>query len=295
MNISDELFAKECLSQIGYYRLSGYWYKYQDKTHPKENFVPGISFEQIIALYRFDTKLRSLAFDALEKIEISVSTHLNNYMSCSFGADWYVHSQYFEQTGKHAKLLEEINQWVARNKDKLPIKSYATKHPDDECLPFWIVALVMPLGVLSKLFGLLKENYQKAVAKEFEMTGRFLVSSLRSLTTIRNNCAHYNRLWDFKLPLKSLRVKNPTKLARYNYTERSQADDQDFFAPFYVISLFLYVISPKSKFCTLTRELIDRYISKTEGLLSYEKMGFPSDWKNLPLFERMLKNDSLEA
>ena len=78
MSISNDLFAKDCLKNIGYYRLSGYWYKFQDKSQPDESFLPGTSFEEIIELYRFDTKLRSLVFDAIEKIEISFSTHLNN-------------------------------------------------------------------------------------------------------------------------------------------------------------------------------------------------------------------------
>lgn len=295
MSISNDLFAKDCLKNIGYYRLSGYWYKFQDKSQPDESFLPGTSFEEIIELYRFDTKLRSLVFDAIEKIEISFSTHLNNYMSCSFGVGWYIRSEFFADTEQHAKLIKDISYWIDKNRDKLPVKSYRIKHPDDECLPFWIVALVIPLGTLSKLFGLLKECHQKEVAKQFEMTGRFLVSCMRSLTTVRNNCAHYNRLWDFRLPLRALRVKNPTKLSRYNYTELTEKNDQDFFAPFYIISLFLCVIAPDSKFCSLTRDLIGRYIEKTNSKLTYGKMGFPTSWEKLPLFERMLKNESKMA
>lgn len=295
MSIGNALFAKDCLKNIGYYRLSGYWYKFQDKNQPNESFLPGTSFEEIIELYRFDTKLRSLVFDALEKIEISFSTHLNNYMSCAFGADWYIYSEYFSDTERHAELIKEIACWVDRNKDKLPVKSYRIKHPNDKCLPFWIVALVIPLGALSKLFGLLKECHQKEVAKQFEMTGKFLVSCMRSLTTVRNNCAHYNRLWDFRLPIKAMRVKNPTKLSKYNYMKLTERNDQDFFAPFYIISLFLCVIAPDSKFCSLIRGLIDRYIEKTNLKLTYGRMGFPFDWEKLPLFEKMLKNESKGA
>ena len=57
MSISNDLFARDCLKNIGYYRLSGYWYKFQDKSQSDESFLPGTSFEEIIELYRFDTKL----------------------------------------------------------------------------------------------------------------------------------------------------------------------------------------------------------------------------------------------
>lgn len=126
-------------------------------------------------------------------------------------------------------------------------------------------------------------------------TGKFLVSCRRSLTTVRNNCVHYNRLWDFRLPIKAMRVKNPTKLSKYNYMELTERNDQDFFAPFYIISLFLCVIAPDSKFCSLIRGLINRYIEKTNSKLTYGRMGFPFDWEKLPLFEKMLKNESKGA
>jgi len=81
--ISDENKAAYYLSQIGYYRLSGYWQPLQkssiisDKNgklgriiHNK--FRDGAKFSQVIALYAFDKRLRLIMLDILERIEIAV-------------------------------------------------------------------------------------------------------------------------------------------------------------------------------------------------------------------------------
>ncbi|MDO5638911.1 MAG: Abi family protein [Neisseria sp.] len=89
--ISDDEKAAEYLERIGYYRLSGYFYamrelssefsELQNFKKPKtvkvkkmvtDDFKAGATFENAVDLYIFDKKLRLLAMDALERIEISV-------------------------------------------------------------------------------------------------------------------------------------------------------------------------------------------------------------------------------
>ena len=83
--VTDESKALEYLERIGYYRLSGYWHPFRErselfcpvgagipkgkKTKPTstvlDGFKPGASFEAAVRLYVFDKKLRLLALDAL--------------------------------------------------------------------------------------------------------------------------------------------------------------------------------------------------------------------------------------
>ena len=69
MRIADLASAEESLRNIGYYRLSGYWYPFrepfpnQQKLHGyeltrKNEFREGTNFDDIIRLMRFDTRLR---------------------------------------------------------------------------------------------------------------------------------------------------------------------------------------------------------------------------------------------
>lgn len=62
------------LSQVNYYRLSGYWYDFKniDIITGEETFRPGTTFQMIRDRYEFDRRLRLLFMDALERIEVAI-------------------------------------------------------------------------------------------------------------------------------------------------------------------------------------------------------------------------------
>jgi len=98
MIIPDKARAERKLSQIGYYRLSGFWYPCREIKKDQagqyiiapntkipvrdDSFQPNTNFNDIIELYLFDKKLRQLMLDAIERIEIharSVIAHEMGY------------------------------------------------------------------------------------------------------------------------------------------------------------------------------------------------------------------------
>ncbi|WP_416379083.1 Abi family protein [Altererythrobacter sp. H2] len=79
LTVGDDTRAIGYLEKIGYYCLSGYWYPFRaPKAQPvglvfrEDHFLPGSTFEDAVALYAFDRKLRLLALDALERIERAI-------------------------------------------------------------------------------------------------------------------------------------------------------------------------------------------------------------------------------
>lgn len=78
--IGDEAAAIRHLSTISYYRLAGYLLPLQSDKH-LHVYKPGSRFETALELYRFDQKLRVLAFDVIERIEVSIRTQLIYVMS----------------------------------------------------------------------------------------------------------------------------------------------------------------------------------------------------------------------
>ena len=117
-----------------------------------------------------------------------------------------------------------------------------------------------------------------------------MVSSLRHLSCVRNICAHYGRLWDKPVKIKPTNVKFATKLSKFNQVFlKDEKGDYGLYATFYIISLYLYIIAPNSKFCILINNLIERYVQKTNALITFSKMGFGDNWQGLPLFSKMLK------
>jgi len=85
MLITDRLKALQYLERIGYYRLSGYWFAFRERTElccpldqqgkkpskikttrlPLDDFKPGTTFQAAIDLYAFDKKLRLLPMDGV--------------------------------------------------------------------------------------------------------------------------------------------------------------------------------------------------------------------------------------
>lgn len=72
------------LSTVGYYRLSGYWYIFQnkstcdntDKSLDKNYFEPETTFRKVWDLYTFDEQLRLIVLRAISHLEIYMRTQL---------------------------------------------------------------------------------------------------------------------------------------------------------------------------------------------------------------------------
>ena len=101
MQLDDRSFAEQWLRNVGYYRLSAYWYPYRelisdDPPSRGDNFIPGTKFEAIAVLYEFDRKLRTLVHDGIERIEIGLRTQLNEYLGEVGGALAYQDPVHFD-------------------------------------------------------------------------------------------------------------------------------------------------------------------------------------------------------
>lgn len=81
--VGDEEYAARCLSRIGYYRLSAYWYPWwrafaddraaDGAVRRGDRFVEGASFDQALCGSISSTnQLRLMLSDALERIEIAM-------------------------------------------------------------------------------------------------------------------------------------------------------------------------------------------------------------------------------
>lgn len=77
--ISDKQYAEETLKHIGYFPLMG-GYKHLFRIPLTKKYKAGTTFEEIVALYTFDSELRGLFFKYLLQIE----RHLRSLMSYYF-------------------------------------------------------------------------------------------------------------------------------------------------------------------------------------------------------------------
>ena len=80
--VENEQKALGYLKTIGYYRLSGYLYSFRqfDSRNPKyklDSFIEDSQFDDVKELYMFDKKLRQMALDALERIEVALRVNIS--------------------------------------------------------------------------------------------------------------------------------------------------------------------------------------------------------------------------
>ena len=79
--ITNERKAADYLYNIGYFRLSAYFYPLLKLPKEQHQYKAGATFIQALNMYRFDRKLRLLLFNEIEKIEIAIRSCMTNAAS----------------------------------------------------------------------------------------------------------------------------------------------------------------------------------------------------------------------
>jgi abortive infection bacteriophage resistance protein len=225
LQVTDRSKALECLERVGYYRLSGYWFAFRERSGiccawdadipgkpkqiktgriPLEHFKPGASFQNAVDLYVFDKRLRLLAMDALERIEIALRVDIAHRLG-QVDRFAYLKPELFhgsfanaldQQTGltKHHDWLNKHATLINRSKEE-----FISHSKEKYGLPvaIWVACEVWDFGTLSTLYGGMKEVDQDCIAQRYGISnGRTFATWLRSLNYLRNVCAHHNRLWN---------------------------------------------------------------------------------------------------
>jgi abortive infection bacteriophage resistance protein len=65
-----------------------------------------------------------------------------------------------------------------------------------------MVTELVSFGALSKLTENLRASVRKRIAREYRLAEPVFISWMHTLTSVRNLCAHHNRLWNRELPVR---------------------------------------------------------------------------------------------
>lgn len=275
--IDDEKKAASYLNNISYYRLRAYTYPFQDNTHDEQLFTSIISFEEIISLYVFDRKFKSLVFDAIEKIEISFRTQIIYHWAMSYGSHWHLDASLFRDSVRFAKEYHRLSQEIDRSVETF-IDHYKKKYNNPVEPPAWMSLEVSSFGLLSLMFRNLKLGKEKkAITKYYGLNDVSILESwMHSLSNIRNICAHHGRLWNRRL---TAHIKLPNH-HQHTFIKNYKILPYKVYSTLCCIQYILNIISPG---CTFKERLIQ--LMNNCPLAQEKEMGFPHGWQNEPLWK----------
>ncbi len=277
----DQSEATAYLFNISYYRLRAYTYPFQDNgENTDHNFTrKDIHFKDIIDLYCFDRRLRSLIFNAIEKIEVAVRTKIVQIYAESTGdSHWYDDESLYRFGYKD--LMEHIEADVNRSNEDF-IKHYDSKYNDPPMPPSWMALEVVSFATLSRLFQSLKlDNRKEYITEQFGLKKVGILENwLHAISNLRNCCAHHSRTWNRRFMVSVTLPYNPL----YPFMDRTtigQIRTNKLFAALSCIAYILDIISPGSDFKKHIKELL-----KSDcHLLDLKDMGFPKYWQSLPVW-----------
>lgn len=262
--INDIGFAKNILSNISYYRLSAYMKYFQVSDCFKKN----IRFEDVVNLYNFDKDLKSIIFENIRAIEISLRTKICLHMCSNYGSHWFYDVNNYKSEQDLEKTIKIFENEKGLRKDTF-IKYYYERYSEPDLPPFWMISEVLSLGDLSKILNGLKYRDVKQIANL--LSGDYYISPvitnwMHVLATIRNLCAHHSRLWNRQLKIK---FSEPQKIHCW---KECNVNNDDIFAVCFVIAL-LMKNHPYNEFEEQLKSLFLKY--KTVNIT---KMGFPKSF-----------------
>lgn len=190
----------ERLRYINYYRFSAYW-GMSFVSDSSKRFRPGTYWEDVVARYMFDRRLRQIIFDALSRIEIALRTHIA-YRWCEEAKDDSPQksSNNYTRSFAYKDFLSQINAYYQNSKSEEAV-IYRRQCDDARKLPVWVFVEFTTFGNLQTLMNRGFKVSSLITNKVSESLGYpndvdFFLSGIALLKDIRNACAHQSRVWN---------------------------------------------------------------------------------------------------
>lgn len=272
----EKLIAR--LSEVNYYRLSGYWYPF--RMPDGEVFPSGTTLDLIWDRYVFDRQLRVLVMDGIERVEVAVRTALANRLSLRHGAFGHLDRRHLPNisVGRHRRMLEKIQNEEDRSNEVF-VGHYHSKYSSETNLPLWMAVELMAFGTMLTLFRGAESEVKREIASRYGIADSVLNSWLLSLNTVRNACAHHARLWNRSLGTPIM-IPRGRKHPEWHSPVDIGAQPRRLFAVLSALRYLVRQIAPQSGW----PERLIYLLEKKHPDIPIQQMGFPPNWKESPIW-----------
>lgn len=205
MIIAEPEKARRILLEIGWYRMSFYWFpfetRYPDRFNPVHEFRRGTRFEDALSLYAFDFNLRNTLLKPLERIETAFRTFMIYIVSTRYPdrPEWFADPKVVSDV--HARHFERSVYSVLR-RTQPEIELHHRRFPRDRFAPAWKTLEFMTLGAMWNLFESINSDSLKLdIARHFGVHRlEVFCNYMEIVRAVRNLCAHGNILFSYHPP-----------------------------------------------------------------------------------------------
>ena len=234
--------------------------------------------------------MREILLHYILPIETNIKSLIAYYFPQEHSETYYLIYKNFDTNRKDANknitgLIAELQKQISSRASDPSIAHYLQKYG---YVPLWVLNNILTLGTISKFYSLMQQKERQEISKTFRLSDNELESILTYISSIRNFCAHGNRLYCFRnkrplcdTQLHALMGLDRTSKGEYVYGKR------DLFAAMIAFKLTL----SKNDFRRLVKEVdiaYKNFFSRakiiTEEML-FSSTGFPSDWKKKLLID----------
>jgi len=269
--------AKEILERINYQRLLVYRLHFLSSKKEEE-----IIFNNIYKLYLFDKELKTLFYPILESIEFTLRAKIAYHLGISLGVHCHLDLENFNQRDQHEKLLDMLKWKIdPGNYSRHQIVKFHQKKYNDD-IPIYKIVEILTLGQLSKLFSNIKnEEIQLEILKNFKkkehkLNIRTLSSWFKTITDVRNICAHHELLWNKKFELVAIR----NKLWKDSIYYRDK--DNEIYSIFAILLISKVLILDQDAFQIFISSFND-LIHNYADIVQLSDLGLPDKWIDILL------------
>lgn len=197
VTIANKEQALKNIEKYSYYSIvNGYKSVFKDEDN---NYKPNVTFEEIFALYEFDKNIKAIFLKFILEIEVIIKSLMANTLAEKYGVKDYLKLENFDENANEDlknNLIENINKEIEENYNK----HTAIKHYKDayNFIPPFVLTKILTFGVISRYYGLLKQNDRQDISKYFKISDKLLKQILANLTMVRNISAHSDRLFCYR-------------------------------------------------------------------------------------------------
>lgn len=266
--ISDEVAAKKVLSEINYYRYTGYALQYRKQPN-KSDYVDNLSFETVYRIYQFDECMRSILRKYIERVEVYYRTQISYGFSIAKCVppphdQHYDENNFYDKVG-YNEVMDNLKKEKNYYKDSLIVKHHQLKY--NSRMPLWVIVELLSLSNISKLYSSMYLSEKDRIATAMGISQITLKNHLHCLSVLRNKCAHAARLYNTQF-------NPPAKFTKSFLIKNRQIKNDSLFA--YIVVLLRRLPEQKMKL-----ELVDdlkMVIDEFKNDIELSRIGFPSNY-----------------